>query len=732
MKGMKNYFIVNPEGNPNDIVLSFEGATNISISTDGELIISAQIGDIKFEKPHCYQINPAGNVVPMPWQGNYILLAGNKVKFDLMNYPHNMPLFIQMDQGHKQPVEKSIDNLMWSTYYGGLDEDYIYDVDTDNSGNVFFTGYSRGLTFPYATQIIYNNGISNNGRMIIGKHKPLGERAWSTLYGAQSDIAYGIAVDNSHNVYIVGVTGVGSEPNHFLNYTQSGAFNMAPLSTTVSAAYGTILKFNQSTGQRTWATLTGEHNSNAFFQNQCIEIDPWGHVYVAGKGKRVSSSPLVASGVQYLQTTTGITTGQIMKFDGTTNALIWSTMFGNNGLSIEEMNITSIGDVFIVGSTSGTNTSLFPSSVEKINDYQQTYGGGTKDAFFAKFNKFEELKWSSFLGGAGEDIGWGIDYSENAHSLFISGQTSSDNSTFPLMELSSPSVHYSGTLNNQDGFVTVLRDLIGVAVDDPSSNGHVLKYSTYFGGSSEDLCGNLEISPSGKVYLLGMSKSTNLPLHQTTNAYYQPVLENNPTGIHFDSFILGLNEYLQFEWSTFYGGERYSLGSNATVSSNDNGAGLALFNDQILYIGGYTNSDDLFPITVDLVSSPNAFIQYENSGSATDTPLSNVDGFLAQFDLTNLILSVNENEQELKNIDLNIFPNPSSGEFTLQATILGFNGIMKIEVNNIIGQNIYSSMDSINNGILSHTFNLENCKSGMYVVKLTSRNKSFSKKIIIK
>ncbi len=730
--GMKNYYVVRPGGNYEDIVMKFDGATNVNINNENLNVVS-ELGTIRFEKPHVYYVNPGGQVVNMPFQAEYEVVGSNKVRFTIPNYPNPQPLtlVIQMDQGHKTDAPKNIDNLMWSTYYGADELDLFSDVCTDASGNVYFTGHTYDLAFPLATLQLEPSSPSASYRMVVGKHEPYGPREWSTIYGGRRDEGYGIATDKLNNVYVVGRH--QNFDGGFLNDNQAGAYNMT--SSFPNGSYASVYRFNQNDGSRSWATLFGENDINSDFAFTCVEVDPSNNVYVGGYGVRNGTSPLLASGSQYTQTIpNGSKAATIVKFNAGVNSLAWSTMFGNysfsggnSGAGISEMNITSNGDVYIVGSTSGDNLGDFPLIAEKVNDYQQNYGGGSSDAFFAKFNSNNDLKWSSFLGGTSGDYGLGIDYHEGTTSLYLTGQTFSDSSSFPLLTLPNASVHYNDSLNGfGDGFVTVIRD-VPLINDIPPSNGHILRYSSYYGGSGEDRCKNVEISDLGNAYIIGQTRSGNFPEQSLSGVYYQALLENNAGGNHFDGFILALNPDLELAWSTYFGGD-YTNGA----ASYDDPRGLAVFNDQHLFIGGGTICDTLFPITVDLVNYPNAFIQYHNSGDSLDTPNGLYDGFLAQFDITGTVLSVDELENgEMSNMNLLIYPNPNDGNFQIVGENLS-NGKVTIQLHNIIGQLVYSNTEIVANGQLSHTINLNNVSKGLYTIKINSGDSYISSKVLVK
>ena len=83
----------------------------------------------------------------------------------------------------------------WVARYDGPGywDDVAHSIDTDNSGNVFVTGYS------------YGNGTGEDYATI--KYNSAGVQQWVARYsgiGNSYDIAWSIAVDDSANVYVTG------------------------------------------------------------------------------------------------------------------------------------------------------------------------------------------------------------------------------------------------------------------------------------------------------------------------------------------------------------------------------------------------------------------------------------------------------------------------------------------------------------------------------------------------
>ena len=142
---------------------------------------------------------------------------------------------------------------IWATYYGGSDYEYGKSICTDNSGNLYVTGWTESTNFPTQTLTgAYNQTTYGGGYYdaFILKFNSNNARIWATYYGGNSyDWGYDICTNNSGSFYVVGYTG----STNFPTQTLPGTYNQT---TSGGGKDVFILKFNSNCA-RQWATYYG-------------------------------------------------------------------------------------------------------------------------------------------------------------------------------------------------------------------------------------------------------------------------------------------------------------------------------------------------------------------------------------------------------------------------------------------------------------------------------------------
>ena len=193
------------------------------------------------------------------------------------------------------------------------------------------------------------------------------------------------------------------------------------------------------------------------------------------------------------------------------------------------------------------------------------------------------LSYSTYLGGSFTDLGYHITV-DSSGNAYVTGDTLSQN--FPTANPFQATNKATPTTSNPTAFVAKL-----------NSTGSALVYSTYLGGSNEDVGTGIAVDSSGNAYVTGYTTSTNFP---TVN----PLQVSNGGG--YDAFVSKLNAAgSALTYSTYLGGSNEDVGTGIAVDSSSNA-----------YVTGYTSSTD-FPTV-----SP---LQASYGGG-------NLDAFVAKFD----------------------------------------------------------------------------------------------------
>jgi len=545
-------FIVNPGGNPDDILLTYDGIDGLRKSDDGELLIATAFGQLKETRPYIYQEITGRTSVDGSFEirspADQSQAGKYSYGFQVAAYDPIYPLIID-------PV------LSYSTYLGGSNGDDVGKaIAIDTSGSAYVTGYTSSSDFP-RNSAYQNNYGGGSYDVFVTKLTSAGTAlSYSTyLGGSGADYGTGIAVDTSGNACVVG-------------YTDSTNFpTVSPYQGSLAGTQGwpdVFVSQLSSTGSLSYSTYLGGSGSDFGYG---IAVDTSGNAYVTGN----TSSPSSGTGTIPFPTRNGRGSGYregIDPFFGTGDAfvskinpglagdasLVYSTYLGGTGVDFGYgIAVDTSNKAYVTGYTTSTD---FPPAG---TPYQAGLLG-TSDAFVAKIDPglvgAASLIYTTYLGGGDIDSAYGIAVDTSGYA-YVTGYTISND--FPTSATA-----YQKTVGGvQDAFVTKL-----------NQNGSALSYSTYLGGSSADYGTGISLDVGGRACVAGYTSSGNFP---TKNNPYQAAFAG-----WTDGFITKLNPAGNaLSYSTYLGG-----------SSSDYVNGIAVDTKfGYAYVSGLTYSTD-FPL----------------------------------------------------------------------------------------------------------------------------------------
>lgn len=443
----------------------------------------------------------------------------------------------------------AIDPLVYSTYLGGGNRDEGTSIAVDPSGCVYVTGYAASIDFPISDGA-YQAVINVYSDAFITKLNADGSLAYSTyLGGSNLDSGSSIAVDSSGCAYMTGYTNSRDFPiTEGAAQTNYGGDN-----------YDAFITKLGPTGSLAYSTYLGGSN---YDMGNSIAVDPSGCAYVTGVTWSGAVWPWgfpLTDGAY--QTTKGDQQdAYVTKLSADGSEIVYSTFLGGDDTDIGfGIAVDLSGCAHLTGYTYSTN---FPTTDGAFQSYP---GDGKINAFVTKIDTDgSDLVYSTYLGGSGHEIGFGIavDSSGCAH---VSGHTTSTD--FPTHNAFQPS-----RVEGYDAFVTKI-----------SADGSALVYSTYLGGrgdegySTSDYQLDIAVDPSGLAYVAGFTSSTDF---NVTSGAYQTANSGS-----YDAFVAMFDPAGDLAYSTYLGG-----------SDSDYGHGIALGLYGCVYVTGRSLSSN-FPVT---------------------------------------------------------------------------------------------------------------------------------------
>ncbi len=500
-------FAIAPGADPNRIKLRVDGADNLSLASNGDLIIKTADGDLVEKAPTIYQEDHGSQ---HPVNGGYVLMGKDEVAFKLTAYDKSRRLIID-------PLLTYVSYLGGSANKPGGDEGAA--IAVDSTGAAWVAGDTVSIDFPVTPDAFQSTNFGGSFDVFISKFSPDGSTLEYSTYagGSNDDTATGIAVDPAGNVYVSGVTDSVDYP------VSVGAYQTTPLPSFLGGeSFVTALDANGGLIYSTFAPVGAER----------VAVDSAGDAVVVGYPGYGNELPASTPGAYNSCSATNECTF-VTELNPTGTRLVFSANFYSQFLPVggategSAIGIDAQGNIYFTGQT----------DVPFVNYPAQPQG-----TFVAKLNPtattllferdFEETVPYSFA----------VEPSGNSHVLLSGNQTELANLTsigdatgvtFPVSIGVLPSALAVGPSGN----IFVISSAFGPGLlttpgafqtnyGGGDSDAYLIEfdpsvrfvlYATYIGGSGGDFGQGIAVDPSGNAYVTGYTTSDDLPV--TPGAY---------------------------------------------------------------------------------------------------------------------------------------------------------------------------------------------------------------------
>ena len=470
-------------------IISFQKQEKQSeFSLNVPIVFSTFIGGSMLESINAVSLDNAGNIYVMgeTESPDYPISVG------AYSAPNAKPrdIFVaKFDSSGKQ--------LLYSAKIGGSQIDKGMALAVDELGQACITGSTTSTDFP-TTQNAFQSTktLPDEDVFILKLHAKGNAILYGTfMIGMTTDIAHGIALDATGDIYIAGTTGILSKSPHTFPKTIT-AFDTSYNGGALDAFISKISPSNNGIADLKFSTVFGGNDIDIAYK---IVIAKNGQIIIAGETSSDKNFPLTNGAIQ--TSYEGNNDGFISILNANADSLIYSTLLGGSGyeritgLTFDEPS----RNIFFAGYTnsSGIPDVMNPNPVKfpiTSGAFDTTYSGGLYDGFMGKFEPSSgaALKFSSFIGGSGDDFVSGIGVDVCA-APYVTGITSSND--FPITDDAPDSTH-----KRIEGFISKL-----------NAFANVLVFSSYFGSTEDDQCNAIVVDGSGAIFIGGSSSGLQFP-----------------------------------------------------------------------------------------------------------------------------------------------------------------------------------------------------------------------------
>lgn len=516
-------FVVAPGTSVDTVAMNVDGAADMELAANGDLVIHTRAGDIVQPRPLVYQRDTDGTKHTIA--SSYRIVDKTKVGFVVASY----------DKSRKLVIDPLIG---FATYLGGSMDEAPSAIAADSAGNTYVAGHTFSSNFPVpnARDPSFNQG--EGGDAFVAKINSTGTALeWATYFGGTSDdAAQAIAVSPANgDVFIAGWT---SDLEGDFPIEPGDAFNHYP----GFGSDGFVARLSKDGQTLRYSTLLNGSGDEVAL---ALAVDVAGNAFVGGWTSSVDFTMFFPSFTAPTQTTIpdGPTKGFVLQLNGSGTDDVYTHLIASDDaqVTVQGIALDGSGLVYATGTTNGALQHV-PATARDCSAAPDSNG----DAFVTRIKADGTTDYLTCLGGSGMDAGRAIavDADRNA---YVTGETVSPD--FPTTAGAFQQIPPAQS-SSPNAFVAKL-----------DASGTALVYSTYLGGESLDGAHGIGVDSSGSAWVVGETFSPDFPIRAPL-----PGTQNHDGQ---EAFIARLNASgSNLLFSTLYGGTASDKAVGIAVREN--------------------------------------------------------------------------------------------------------------------------------------------------------------------
>ena len=364
-------------GGPMDVFVT-------KLSPTGTILWSTFVGGPSYDRAYAVEVDATGDIYIAGRAGAGFPTTAGVLQQSFAGDLAVNPLYGPQD-GFIAKLSKDGTSLLWSTYFGGDDRDFIRDMDVDATG--IYVGVGE-LTrpHPHVTSGAYDTTLGSAYEEVVAKVGLDGTAVlWGTYFGGSGqDGVPTVRVGSDGAVYLISSTTSTNLP------VTAGALQM----TNAGGEDFFVAKFAPDGASLVYCTYLGGNGNDSHETHHGV-VNAQGEVIVGFYS--TSTSSMTTTGA-LKSSPTGGADAYVARISADGRTLLAATYVGGNGgEDVQGLATDTMGRIYIGGSTSSTDLPVTATA-------HQATPSPNGNVFIAELSAdMTSLGYMSYLGGGADD-----------------------------------------------------------------------------------------------------------------------------------------------------------------------------------------------------------------------------------------------------------------------------------------------------------------------------------------